>query len=441
MIRFIPKTKSASKYMPRLFCAATAVFCAALVFMSAKGSGEDGSSKDGIQVLDSSGFSEPRTLKKDGELRGTWISFLNFKTNGYTRASFTKQTGKMMDTCVKNNLNAVFFHVRMFSDAMYNSEYYPWSKYCSGKIGKSPGFDPLAIAIDEAHKRGLEIHAWINPYRITKDSTSASALAKDSYAYRWKTSKSKKLRRNVLSYGNQLYFNPSRPAVRRLIVNGAKEIVKNYDVDGIHFDDYFYPNLGASYRKNFDAPEYRAYRKRCEKNNEHPSGIAAWRRGNVSKLVSQVYSSVKKIDDGCAFGISPAGNMKNLYLKTAYYCDVKKWMNRKGYVDYICPQIYWSFENAALPYKKALNRWTDAPRRSGVKLFVGLAAYRAGISAKEARSIRDTGWAKSSTVLKREIAYARKAGAGGFVFFDYSDLNRQSARKEIKNAASLFKSA
>ncbi len=375
-----------------------------------------------------------------GELHGVWVSFLDYNAKGYTRESFTRQAKEMFDTCKENNFNTVFVHVRMFSDAMYNSKYFPWSKYSSGKIGKSPGFDPLSIMVSEAHKLGLKIHAWINPYRITKDTTSNSALARSSYAYKWRNSKSPSLRRNVLNYGGQLYFNPSKPSVQNLIVNGVKEIVKNYDVDGIHFDDYFYPNLGTSYRKNFDAKEYNTYAKNSRKNGKTPLGIVAWRRNNVTKLIRNVYSSVKKLDKNCIFGISPAGNIDNLYLKNNYYCDVKKWMGSTGYIDYICPQIYWSFKHPSCPFKKTLKTWTAVPRHKNVKLYTGLAAYRAGISSKEASLIGDKSWAKSNTILKHQIKYSRNTGeTDGFIFFDYADLKRSSARKEIKNAVSLFK--
>ncbi len=375
-----------------------------------------------------------------GELHGIWISFLDYSPKGYTRASFTKHVQTMFDNCKSKNFDTVFVHVRMFSDAMYNSKYFPWSKYSSGKIGKSPGFDPLQIMVTEAHSRGLKIHAWINPYRITKDTTSNSALAKSSYAYKWRNSKSPSLRRNVLNYGGQLYFNPSKQTVQNLIINGVKEIVKNYDVDGIHFDDYFYPNLGTAYRKNFDAKEYNTYAKKCRKNGTAPLSIVTWRRNNVSKLIKNVYSAVKKIDKNCIFGISPAGNINNLYLNNNYYCDVKKWMGNPGYIDYICPQIYWSFKHPSCPYKATLKTWTSVKKHKNVKLYTGLAAYRAGISSKEAKAIGDKSWSKSNTILKRQIQYSRNTGdVSGFIFFDYADLERSSARKEIKNATNLFK--
>lgn len=373
------------------------------------------------------------------ELRGVWISFLDFSSKGYTRTSFTKHIKNMFAQCKEDNFNTVFVHVRMFSDAMYNSDYFPWSQYASGKIGKSPGFDPLSIMVTEAHNCGLQIHAWINPYRITKETTSNSALAKSSYAYKWRNSKSPSLRRNVLNYGGQLYFNPAKSTVQNLITNGVKEIVNNYDVDGIHFDDYFYPYLGTEYKKNFDAQEYNSYVKKCKNNGEDAMSIVAWRRNNVSTLIKKVYATVKKANENCIFGISPAGNIDNLYLKNNYYCDVKKWMRNAGYIDYICPQIYWSFKHPSCPFKKALNKWTDIDRHKSVKLYTGLAAYRAGISSKEASLIGDKSWSTSNTILKREIIYARDTEeVDGFIFFDYADLERSSARKEINNAVKLF---
>ncbi len=375
-------------------------------------------------------------VSSSDEVRGVWISFLDYNEKGYTRETFTKRICDMFDKCKKNNFNTVFVHVRMFADAMYNSKYFPWSQYASGKIGKSPGFEPLRIMVSEAHKRGLAIHAWVNPYRITKGTTSVKSLAKSSYAYKWKTSKSASTKRNVLSYGGQLYFNPAKPAVRNLITNGIKEIVKNYNVDGIHFDDYFYPNLGTKYKKVFDAKEYRQYKKK----SSSPVSIITWRRRNVDKLIHQVYSSVKKLDKKCTFGISPAGNIDNLYLPNSYYCDVKKWMATSGYIDYICPQIYWSFTQTTCPYKKVCKRWSSLKRHKNVELYIGLASYRAGIGTAEAKSIGDIGWSKSSTILKREILYARKTkNVTGFVMFSYNDLTRKSARKELRNATKLFK--
>lgn len=399
---------------------------------SQNGGTEDTSDLDGIKVTE---------VSSDKEMRGVWISFLEFDANGYTKSEFTDYIDKVFDHCVSLKLNTVFVHVRPFADAMYKSSYYPWSKYASGKEGKNPGYDPLEYMVKAAHKRNLDIHAWINPYRISSSSTDVNKLVKTSYAYKWSHSSKKNLRRNVLVYAGKLYFNPSSKKVQKLITNGVKEIVKNYDVDGIHFDDYFYPNMGSEYKKVFDAKEYNQYVKRCKKNKTSPLNIVKWRRKQVNTLVKNIYSAVKKIDSDCVFGISPAGNLDNLYLKCGNYVDVKTWMGNKGYIDYICPQIYWSFTQQTCPYKETVTRWATIKRVSSVKMYIGLASYRAGITYKEAKTITDVQWSKSSTILKRQLNYLRKKELDGFVLFSYTSLTNTSGRaaKEIKNFVSLLK--
>ncbi len=374
-----------------------------------------------------------------GEMRAVWISFLEYKEKGYTQAKWQKFVNKTLDDCKAKGFNTVVMHVRPFSDAIYPSQYYPWSRYASGKIGKNPGFDPLAYAVTAAHKRGLAFHAWINPYRVTKDTTKTSALAKGSKIYKWATSKKASKRRNVLKFNGQLYLNPASKEVRNLVTNGVMEIVKRYNVDGIHFDDYFYPNLGTGYRKNFDAKEYKAYVKRCKKKGISASSIVTWRRNNVSKLLKQIHTKIGKIDKDCVFGISPAGNLTNLYAKTNYYADVKKWMASDKYIDYICPQIYWSFKQSICPYQQTVDKWCAIQRHPNVKIYIGIAGYRAGISAREARAVTDPSWSKSNTILKRQVQYLRNKNCNGFFLFSYQDLNRATARKEMQNLRSILK--
>ncbi len=373
------------------------------------------------------------------EMKAVWVSFLEYSPDGYTEKSFKRYVNTILDTCVTKHLNTVIFHVRPFADAMYDSSYFPWSKYASGKAGKNPGFDPLGYAVDAAHKRGLSIQAWINPYRITGQGTNAKKLPKGSIARKWKTSKSSSVRRRVLAYEGKLYFNPASKAVQNRIVKGVKEIVEKYDIDGVHFDDYFYPNLGRRYKKNFDAREYKAYVKKCAKKKKKAMTIIKWRRRNIDNLIKKTYAAVKKADKNCVFGISPAGNLDNLYAKNNYYCDVKKWMNSDKYIDYICPQIYWSFSQKICPYKKTLKRWLAIPRSSSVNMYVGLAAYRAGISKKEAVSVSDKEWAKKSDILKRQVTTARDTGkVDGFVLFSYQNLTSKAAKKEMKNLMKII---
>lgn len=404
----------------------------------------------GSDLLPSSEISSTKKIeqtvqaaKKAEEIRAVWISYIDLQNAGVSKMSkqkFEKYINSMFSKCVKLKMNTVIVQVRPFGDAMYASKYFPWSVVSSGRQGKYPGYDPLKYMVKAAHKKGLEIHAWLNPYRVTLSGTNVKKLSKKNQARKWRASSSASKRRNVLTFDGKLYYNPAKKDVRNLIVNGVKEIVKNYNVDGVHFDDYFYPALGTKYKSNFDAKEYKAYKKKCAKEKKKAKSIIAWRRSNVDTLVKQVYQAVKKIDKNVQFGISPAGNMNNLYASDRYYVDVKKWMKHTGYVDYICPQIYWSFTNKYCPYKKTVKRWVSAKKNSKVDLYIGLAAYRAGISKKEARSIGDTGWCKSKKELKKQVVAARKyKKVSGFVFYSYGNMVSGRLKTEVKNLKTVLK--
>lgn len=369
------------------------------------------------------------------EMKGVWIYFDEMNKKATSKKKWKSYIDTTFDTCKKNDMNTIIFQVRPFADSMYPSKYYPWSKYATGKVGVSPGFDPFAYAVEAAHERGLAIQAWINPYRIAY-STKLSALSGKSIAVKWSRSKKASERRNVLKINGGLYFNPASAAVQKLVADGVREIIEKYPVDGIHMDDYFYPSLGSAGYKKFDYPEYKKY---CKK-TKNPMSLVSWRRTNVNNMVKKVYATVKKADKNCVFGISPAGNISNLYSRTSYYSPVKTWMKSSNYIDYICPQIYWSFTQKAAPYNKVLKQWTSIKRSSKVDLYIGLAGYRAGISLKEAKSLSDTGWAKSSTVLKRQVESARKTKkVQGYCVFSYSTFTRKSAKKEVHNLVEVLR--
>lgn len=367
------------------------------------------------------------------EMKAMWISYLEYGTGAKTEAQFTQKLNTMFDNCVSYGMNTVIVQVRPFSDAMYESSYFPWSKYASGTFGTNPGYDPLKIMVELAHQKGLKIQAWVNPYRVTLGSTSVSSLPDGHPAKKWRNNSSETVQRRVLSYGGNLYYNPSCAAVRTLIVNGVKEIVQNYDVDGIHFDDYFYPNLGTDYKTNFDGTEYDAYVEKCEENGTTPKTIVQWRRGNVNTLVKKVYAAVKEIAPSVEFGISPAGNINNLLSSSAYYVNVKTWMANSEYVDYICPQIYWSFQNSTCPYAETVNKWAALKTSDSVKLYIGIAVYRAGSDVEKE-------WANSDNVLKRQIEYGRSvADVSGFAFYRYDSFLASACQAELANLLPILK--
>lgn len=358
---------------------------------------------------------------QSGELRAMWISYIEFQAylDSYkaNKENFTTFIRQIYDKCVDNNMNAVIVHVRPFGDALYSSSYFPWSKYVSGKQGKNPGFDPLTIMIEEAHKRNLKFHAWLNPYRVSFN-TKYSELAANNPAVKWHNSDKEK--RNVLAYSGKLYYNPSKPQVRELIMNGVKEIVANYNVDGIHFDDYFYPSFSSSLvKKSFDATEYNAYKNKQKESGKKYMNIYDWRRGNVNQLVSGVYKAVKSIKPNVEFGISPAGNIDNLKSNTSYYVDIDTWLKNPGYVDYIMPQIYWGFSHKTAAYDKVLDRWVKLNSAGIVDLHIGIGVYKVGMAKSSSYSDWEE-WQKDSSILADQIEYARKTKkVKGFAFFSY----------------------
>lgn len=381
----------------------------------------------------SSTVSGSSTSNAEVEMKAMWISYLEYGSGAKTEAQFTKKMNTMFDNCVSYGMNTVIVQVRPFSDAMYESAYFPWSKYVSGTLGTDPGYDPLKIMVELAHEKGLKIQAWVNPYRVTLGSTNVSALPAGHPAKKWRNSSSETTQRRVLSYGGNLYYNPSSAAVRTLIVDGVKEIVQNYDVDGIHFDDYFYPNLGTDYKTNFDAKEYDTYVENCESDGTTPKTIVQWRRTNVNTLVKKVYAAVKEIDPNVEFGISPAGNINNLLSSSAYYVNVKTWMANSGYVDYICPQIYWSFQNSTCPYAATVDKWAALKTSDSVKLYIGIAVYRAGSDVEKE-------WANSDDVLKRQIEYGRGvSNVSGFAFYRYDSFQSSACQAELANLLPLLK--
>lgn len=309
------------------------------------------------------------------ELKGVWVASVY---NLDYPASATKDENTLKNEAVsilnnieKMGLNAVFLQVRPSADALYNSDIFPWSKYLTGQSGVAPdnGFDPLEFWVEEAHKRNIELHAWINPYRITKNGDEEYNLISDK-------SPAKVYKEYVVKYSDgNYYFNPGIPEVRKLVIDGALEIIKKYDVDGIHMDDYFYP--GSSFD---DLDTYKKY-------GNGFSNIDDWRRENVNLLVKELDEELHKVNKDISFGISPFGiwaNSSNNSLGSntngtesyySHYADTRKWA-LNGWVDYIAPQIYWERGHKSADYITLVNWWADTLNGSDTKLYIGLADYR-----------------------------------------------------------------
>ena len=357
----------------------------------------------------------PATPAVEDEISAVWVSYLDLAPmlTGKTKSQFSANIGKAFDKIADTGFNTVIVQVRPFADALYQSDYFPWSYLCTGTEGEDPGYDPLDIMVDAAHDRGLEIEAWLNPYRV-RSANYTKKLSEDNQAAIWLEEGSDA----VVEYGGGIYYNPASEEARELILCGVEEIVDNYDVDGVHMDDYFYPNPD----KSFDADSYADY--------DGPLSLGNWRRQNVNTLVRDIYAAVKNSNSSVRFGISPTGNNDNNYNQQ--YADVKKWAQSSGYVDYICPQIYWGYNHASMPYAQTVEDWDDIITHSSVKLIVGIGAYRLGESGE---------WSGTTDILARMVKTARKAdNYGGIAVYRYDSLyNSAVPNQAAKECSSLSK--
>lgn len=360
------------------------------------------------------------------EVRAVWISYLDLlpMLKGQGESAFTANITSAFKKSKNMGLNTVIVQVRPFGDALYSSQYFPWSYLCTGTEGEDPGFDPLAVMVKAAHGQGLRLEAWINPYRIrTSGGTKANPLAADNPAQAFLDEGSDA----VIQFDGGISYNPGSAQARKLIVNGVKEIVSNYGVDGIHFDDYFYPTTKAS----FDADTYDA--------SGTGLSLADWRRENVNSLVKDVYSAIKSIDSAVEFGISPQGN--NAINYDSQYIDVVKWTSNKGFIDYICPQIYFGFDNDTRPFSQTLEQWNEMISSSSVELRVGIAAYKVGTTDQYAGG-GQAEWVDSTDILARMVDESRGQGHyGGFALYRYDSLFTSPSsqmKEELSNLESIL---
>lgn len=294
------------------------------------------------------------------EFRGVWIaSVYNIdwpKTLDNPEAQ-KQEFIEILDKLDSLNINAIFVQVRPTSDALYKSYINPWSKYLTGEQGKYPGYDPLQFMIEEIHKRDMEFHAWLNPYRITTQGTDLNELAPNNPARikpEW-----------VLEFNNALFYDPENPEVIEYVAITVYEIIKKYDVDGIHFDDYFYP---------YDYP--------LPEGEDREGEVANNRRESVNNLIRTIYKVIKSTKPSVQFGVSPYGVWKNKSsdligsesnsLESYYdlYMDTLTWIDENT-IDYIAPQIYWSTDNNDSNYEVMVSWWNDVVKDSGVRLYIG----------------------------------------------------------------------
>ncbi len=354
------------------------------------------------------------TPESDEEMRGVWVSYMELSMeneSSKTQKAFEDKFNEIAQKCRDSGFNTLIVQVRPFCDALYKSSYFPWSHILTGTQGENPQYDALQIMCDICKENNLKIHAWINPYRVSSNETPKKLSDNNPYI---------KNSEIGIKTDNGIFLDPSNETAQQLISDGVKEIAENYDVDGIQFDDYFYPTEDES----FDKKQYEDYIEKYGKENS--MSLDNWRMQNVNTLICKVYRTIKSVDSSVEFGISPQGNIGN---NDGLYADVKSWCTCKGFADYICPQIYFSLENPALTFEDCLDSWTSLDFDENVKLYVGLGGYKAGNGEYDEET-----WLLSDSILADEYDILRNnKSVRGFMLYSYSCLEDDTAKKEINN--------
>lgn len=332
-------------------------------------------------------------------IRAVWIPVMLYETWMYNQSEtqFRENVQKAFQNCTDLGLNTIYLHVRAYCDAYYNSEIFPAGAYLN------QNYDPLAIMLEEAHAVNLSVHAWINPLR--SQTVQKMATLEDHYILKQWYDDPEKNGTYLVNSEGRYYLNPAYPEVRQLIADGITEILENYDVDGIHIDDYFYPTTDPA----FDQKAF---------SESNAQDLAEWRRTNCSELVKLLYETVKNHDSAIPFSISPQGNFTINYDQL--YADVKLWCSTEGYCDCIIPQLYYGFQNETCPFKEMVNQWTEIA--TATDLVIGLAAYKIGTQDQWAGSGK-LEFLTDSAVIAKELEYLSEFETiQGAALYSYSSL-------------------
>ncbi len=354
------------------------------------------------------------TAQTRAEFRAVWIATvdnIDWPSQGnYNSDSQRAEFSRLLDMHQRNGINAVIVQIRPSADAFYPSPYEPWSQWLTGVQGQPPApyFDPLEFMVTEAHKRGMEFHAWLNPYRavfnLGSSSISATHITKLHPAW-------------FLNYGGRKYFDPGNKEAQQYVAGVVKDIVSRYAIDGIHLDDYFYP-----YRVGkLEFPDYSSYAR-------YGNGMTKedWRRSNTDSIIVLLNKTIKQENKNCLFGISPFGVWRNIDKDSVngsmtngassnyddLYADILLWL-KNGWIDYVAPQLYWEFGHRTAPYEVLLDWWSK--HTFGKDLYIGLGVYKAN---------SNKAW-RDKTQLPRQIEALRNtANIKGMIFYSSKSLEK-----------------
>ena len=344
------------------------------------------------------------TTPKTEEKRAVFISYIELGNNirGKSESTMKKTIDNMLDTAKSYGFNMIILQVRSFSDAIYKSSIYPSSRSVVNTEGEVLPFDILKYFIKVAHQKDLELHAWVNPYRIS-NTKDINLISTSNPAYNMLNST------DVEVMDNGIYYNPASSKVESLILDGIEEIITNYDVDGIHFDDYFYPDSST-----IDSNEYN---KALEKDRN--LSLQKFRLNVISSLVKKTYNLIKDYDKEILFGISPDGNIENNY--NSNYVDTITFVTKEGYLDYIMPQVYYGFLNSIKPFEETIKSWNNLITID-IDLIPALAFYKSGNVDKYAKEGVNE-WIEYNNIISREVMLSRSLyNYSGFAIFRYDSI-------------------
>lgn len=325
------------------------------------------------------------------EVHGKWFPYMDYAEymSGRSGKEFREEVRRRFTAAAADGVNTLYLHVHPCGDAYYASDIFPAGVYLDGD------YDPFAVMTEEAHSLGLSVHAWINPLRC--QTAEQMRTMPDDFAV-------KQMTQNGMAKltGERWYLDPSYPEVRQLVCDCAAELFDRYDTDGIHIDDYFYPTTD---------PEW----DRAEFTASGAADLAQWRRDNCTAMVKALYDTVKAHDISAEFSISPQGNITADY--DTQYADVRLWGGNPGYCDTIIPQLYYGFRNETCPFEETLRQWEEIVSGSGVKLVIGLAAYKQGKADKWAGAGGENEWTEDSSIIERQKKMTVQSSASGWAVY------------------------
>ncbi|MBQ4119439.1 MAG: family 10 glycosylhydrolase [Clostridia bacterium] len=353
-------------------------------------------------ILCSCANKKPTEYKDAVSGSGVWISYYELEGMLKTNDGFENEFQKVIENCKDFRIENLYLHTRAFGETLYPTEYFPLLE-----SAKKYEFDVFEYIVTESKKNGLKIHAWINPYRISANS-DIEKLNKQSIVYKWINDQ--EMAKNV-GFANGIYLNPASTQVRALVLNEVRELITKYNIDGIHFDDYFYPTQ----KTEFDKSSYKEYKIECE----NPLSLSDYRRENVNILISSCKALIKHLNNNIVFSISPTASINNNYEKL--YADVETWI-KQGLVDEIIPQLYFGFEypDKYFRFENLLKVWKDLLKQNpNVKLKIGLGVYK----AKPTLDADKSEWKNNPDIIARQVKICESdSNVSGYVYFSYSSL-------------------